>query len=95
MNYMPFLWIAVIVISVFAEAMTATLVAIWFMPSAIVAAKAGAAESARSITAKRTDKIFFIFVFSLNFLQIYSTLYNVIYFYRKVNIVLIKNPCSL
>ena len=37
MNYMPFLWIAVIVISVFAEAMTATLVAIWFMPSALVA----------------------------------------------------------
>lgn len=37
MNYMPFLWIAVIVISVFAEAMTASLVAIWFMPSAIVA----------------------------------------------------------
>jgi membrane protein implicated in regulation of membrane protease activity len=37
MNYMPFFWIAVIVLAVFAEAMTASLVAIWFMPSALVA----------------------------------------------------------
>ena len=37
MNYMPFFWIAVIVFSVLAEAMTTALVAIWFMPSALVA----------------------------------------------------------
>jgi membrane protein implicated in regulation of membrane protease activity len=37
MNYMPFFWIAVIVLSVIAEVNTAALVAIWFMPSAIVA----------------------------------------------------------
>ena len=37
MNFMPFFWIALIVVSVFAEAMTSSLVAIWFMPSAIVA----------------------------------------------------------
>ena len=37
MEYMPFFWIAVIVLSVISEAMTATLVAIWFMPSALVA----------------------------------------------------------
>jgi len=37
MNYMPFFWIAVILLSVFAEAMTTALVAIWFMPSALVA----------------------------------------------------------
>lgn len=38
MNYMPFFWIAVIIIAVVAEASTASLVAIWFMPSALVAA---------------------------------------------------------
>lgn len=37
MEYMPFFWIAVIVLSVFAEVNTASLVAIWFMPSALVA----------------------------------------------------------
>lgn len=37
MNYMPFFWIAVIVISIFAEVNTAALVSIWFMPSAVVA----------------------------------------------------------
>ena len=37
MNYMPFFWIAVIILSVISEAMTATLVAIWFMPSALIA----------------------------------------------------------
>jgi membrane protein implicated in regulation of membrane protease activity len=37
MNYMPFFWIAVIVLSVIWEAMTATLVAVWFMPSALIA----------------------------------------------------------
>jgi membrane protein implicated in regulation of membrane protease activity len=37
MEYMPFFWIAVIVLSVFAEVNTAALVAIWFMPSALVA----------------------------------------------------------
>ena len=38
MEYMPFFWIAVIVLSVFAEVNTASLVAIWFMPSALVVA---------------------------------------------------------
>jgi len=37
MNYMPFFWIAVTVLSVIAEANTYALVAIWFMPSALVA----------------------------------------------------------
>ena len=37
MNYMPFFWIAVVVFAVIAEAMTTALVAIWFMPSALVA----------------------------------------------------------
>ena len=37
MNYMPFFWIAVIILAVVAEASTASLVAIWFMPSALVA----------------------------------------------------------
>ena len=37
MNYTPFFWIAVVVFSVISEAMTTALVAIWFMPSALVA----------------------------------------------------------
>lgn len=36
MDFMPFVWIALIILSVIAEAYTASLVAIWFMPSAIV-----------------------------------------------------------
>ena len=37
MNYMPFFWVAVVVFAVISEAMTTALVAIWFMPSALVA----------------------------------------------------------
>ena len=37
MIYMPFVWIAVIAILIFAELATTPLVAIWFMPSAVVA----------------------------------------------------------
>lgn len=36
MSYMPFFWIAVMVLAVVAESMTTALVAIWFMPSAII-----------------------------------------------------------
>ena len=35
-NYMPYIWIAVIVISVIAEAASTALIAIWFMPSALI-----------------------------------------------------------
>lgn len=36
LEYMPYLWVAIIVLSVIVEAMTAGLVAIWFVPAAIV-----------------------------------------------------------
>ncbi len=36
MSYMPFFWIAVMVLAVLAESMTAALVAIWFIPSALI-----------------------------------------------------------
>ncbi len=36
MSYMPFFWIAVMVMAVLAESMTAALVAIWFIPSALI-----------------------------------------------------------
>ena len=36
MGFMPFFWIAVIILAVVAEAMTSALTAIWFMPSAII-----------------------------------------------------------
>lgn len=36
MSFMPFFWIAVMVLAVVAESMTTALVAIWFMPSAII-----------------------------------------------------------
>ena len=36
MNFMPYFWIAVILLSVATESLTAALVAIWFMPSALV-----------------------------------------------------------
>lgn len=36
-NIIPYIWVAVIVVSVIAEALSASLVAIWFMPSAIIA----------------------------------------------------------
>ena len=35
-TYMPYIWIAVIVISVIAEAASTALIAIWFMPSALI-----------------------------------------------------------
>ncbi len=35
-NIMPYIWIAVIVFSVVAEALTTSLVAIWFMPPALI-----------------------------------------------------------
>ena len=36
MSFMPFVWVAAVVLAVIAEAYTASLVAIWFMPSALV-----------------------------------------------------------
>ena len=37
MNYiMLFVWLAVVIVSVFCEAMTVSLVAIWFVPSALI-----------------------------------------------------------
>ena len=36
-QYMPYIWVGVIVLSVIVEAMTTGLVAIWFVPAAIVA----------------------------------------------------------
>lgn len=36
-NIMPYIWIAVIVFSVVTEAFTSSLVAIWFMPPALIA----------------------------------------------------------
>ena len=35
-TYMPYIWIAVIVISVISEAASTALIAIWFMPSALI-----------------------------------------------------------
>ena len=36
MGFMPYFWIAVMILAVVAEAMTSALTAIWFMPSAII-----------------------------------------------------------
>ena len=36
MGFMPFFWIAIIILAVVAETMTSALIAIWFMPSAII-----------------------------------------------------------
>ena len=36
-NIMPYIWIAVIIFSVAAEALSSSLVSIWFMPSALIA----------------------------------------------------------
>lgn len=35
-NYMPFVWLSVVILSVILEAATLTLVSIWFIPSALI-----------------------------------------------------------